>query len=143
VNTEHLPPKLLKTTERCYVRTFYTRQQNIDRPNGAFCDGPPCHNSGCGNDFRVAHLWQLKLVYESCPHALREPVFPLSRLGDFSIRAVSVYGVCLPLPFHHLVGSSVGQKTSRGQRPTEHPHILDFPAAQVIPLQSLAGGQRP
>jgi hypothetical protein len=64
-------------------------------------------------------------------------------LGDFSIRAVSVYGVCLPLPFHHLVGSSVGQKTSRGQRPTEYPHILDFPAAQVMPLPSLAGVQRP
>jgi hypothetical protein len=50
VNTEQLSTKLLKTNESCSVRTFCTKQQDIDRPNGAFCDGPPCHNSGCGND---------------------------------------------------------------------------------------------
>jgi hypothetical protein len=63
-------------------------------------------------------------------------------ISEYGIYTVSLHGVCFPLSFHHLVGSSVGSKASPGKRATGHPHLLDFPAAQVTPRLHDSSGWR-
>jgi hypothetical protein len=52
MNSEQLPAKLLKITERFYGRTFFTSQQDVDRANQLGLTQIRCR---CRNGRLVAH----------------------------------------------------------------------------------------
>jgi hypothetical protein len=54
MNSEQLPTKLLKITERFYGRTFFTSQQDIDRANQI---GLPTIRCRCRNGRLVAQYY--------------------------------------------------------------------------------------